>query len=130
MNSKIINYDKLINEQEQDISKYDEYLNNTYKKIYQEESKITDKLNELHSTKDEEFYLEKLIKEFSKTIMNIIDESGDILKQDIQFSNYLDQYLYYIKNFYIISTKEGRTLYFGILLIFISILISFIEITT
>jgi hypothetical protein len=126
-----INFSNIISENENNIDKYNTYLKSNYTSLYNKEKTITQNLN-LKANKEQPKNLEVdiLLKQFSNVMINIIDDIIKLFSQNHNLQNNLDIYLYYIRNIINIITNKGRIFFVGIFFILISILLSFIEITS
>ena len=79
--------------------------------------------------------LNNLGKDTSNTLLNMLDEmivlfSNKIEHSDMQYNdNVWDNYLYYFNKIVKIIFKDGRILYLGVLMIILSIVFMFINLT-
>jgi hypothetical protein len=104
--------------------------------LIEREYKTTDELkkySEMFENKDVNDDYVKLIDivkiQFSSTMIVIINDILTLMKQDVNFSTIYDKYVYYIREIFYIFSEKGRLFYVGLLFMFISICLFFIEIT-
>ena len=115
---------------ENDINKYDKYLENNYKSLFDKESEITDKLKKKTKNNKKKLEIDIILNNFSNNLLEIIDEIINLFNDNQKFKNYLDYYVFYMKNIGIILTKKDRIFYVGLLFLILSFLFLFIEITS
>ena len=115
---------------ENDINKYDKYLENNYKSLFNKESEITDKLKKKIKKNKKKLEIDIILNKFSNNLLEIIDEIINLFNDNQKFKNYLDYYVFYMKSIGIILTKKDRIFYVGIFFLILSFLFLFIEITS
>ena len=73
----------------------------------------------------------EIFKNTSTTILDIIHEIALILEIDKNnYEKWWELYLYKLREIYIIITKKDRLIYLGLILIFLSLVVYFIEISS
>ena len=118
-------------------NKYKNKNDNINKKINKEESKIIKKEeNKLEHSGEflEKLNLENIRTNFTKVFIEIIDDVSELYKERCardckDEDNFFNTFNYYFNNTIKIIVKEGRMFYIGIFIIFISIMLYFIEST-
>jgi hypothetical protein len=117
---------------------YNDTIKKYEKELFDNEYKTIEMLNgEVNKVPPAENYnlLNNLGKDTSNTLLNILDEiivlfSDKIEHIDMQRSdNIWDNYLYYFNKIVKIIFKDGRILYLGVLMIILSIVFMFINLT-
>ena len=115
---------------ENDISKYDKYLENNYKSLFDKESEITDRLKQNTKKDKKKIEVDIILNKFSNNLLEIIEDLVELFNNNTKFDNYINYYVYYMKNIGIIFTKKNRIFYVGILFLIISFLFLFIEVSS
>lgn len=123
MNDKVINLSNILkNESVITLNDYEKYqLNEQYKKLYRN-SEI-ENINNEKKKENERFYNLSLKEIFNNLIKTIVDIINDL-------SIYIEEKNNTIENLLNIFTKETRLIYIGILLIIISLMLFFINISS
>ena len=117
--------DKIIDFSENDYSKYLDTPNKNEQKI----------LNKLNNTSNEIIPDENLksintiIKKTTSVILEIINDIVNIEKIEPSEDSYTQIYIYYFKKLIDIFFRDGRLFYVGIVMIFLAVIVSFIDIT-
>ena len=104
---------------------------------YKEESKVIKKEeNKLEHSGDflEKLNLENIKINFTKVFIEIIDDISELYKERCtrdckDEDNFVNTFLFYFNNIIKIIVKEGRMFYMGILIIFLSLMLYFIDST-
>lgn len=125
-----ININNEIIKKENDINKYDKYLEDNYKSLFDKENIITENLKKKSKKKKKELEIDIILNQFSNNLYDIINDLIELFTNKNNFDNYLDSYVFYMKNIGIILTKKERLFYVGILFLILSFLFLFIEITS
>jgi hypothetical protein len=125
-----INFENIIGRLDNNISKYDQYLEDNYKTLHDIESETTNKLNIKSKSKPEKIDIDSILIKFSKNMNQIIDDIVTLFTKSPNYNNNMDIYIYYFKGIIKILTEKERLFNVGILFIIISIFFSFIEITS
>jgi len=73
--------------------------------------------------------INEIIKKTTSTLVDILNDIVNIKQDQSEEINYMESYLYYFKNIITIIFKNGRLFYVGICMIFLAILVSFIDIS-
>ena len=117
---------------------YNDTIKKYEKELFDKEYKTIEMLNgEVNKGGTAENYnlLNNLGKDTSNTLLNMLDEmivlfSNKIEHSDMQYNdNVWDNYLYYFNKIVKIIFKDGRILYLGVLMIILSIVFMFINLT-
>ena len=117
---------------------YNDTIKKYEKELFDKEYKTIEMLNgEVNKggTDDNYNLLNNLGKDTSNTLLNMLDEiivlfSNKIEHSDMQYNdNVWDNYLYYFNKIVKIIFKDGRILYLGVLMITLSIVFMFINLT-
>ena len=125
-----INFENIIGNLDNNITKYDQYLEDNYKTLHEIESETTNELNIKSKSKPEKLDIDSILTKFSKNMNQIIDEIVTLFTESPNYNSNMDIYIYYFKGIIKILTEKERLFNVGILFIIISIFFSFIEITS
>lgn len=125
-----INFENIIGNLDNNITKYDQYLEDNYKTLHEIESETTNELNIKSKNKPEKLDIDSILTKFSKNMNQIIDEIVTLFTESPNYNSNMDIYIYYFKGIIKILTEKERLFNVGILFIIISIFFSFIDITS
>ena len=118
---KIKDYNKIKN--------YQSEYNFNEKKVLNGLNNIANKV-EKYRVNDSHFFnksIRDIMKNTANTMINIIDEISNILKKNIKSTIWWKPYIIKLKHILLVFTKKDRLIYTGIIFIFLSIILNFID---
>jgi len=117
--------DKVIDFSKNDYNKYIDRPNKNEEKILNNLNNVSNKIHPDNDLKS----IDTIIKKTTSVLLEIINDMVNIDKLESNGDSYIQIYVYYFKNFIDIIFRDGRLFYVGVVMIFLAIIVSFIDIS-